>query len=218
MSLSYPLDLLDNFPGWSTEFDLLSRDELSRTAGGVTIQKNLGSPLWQGSYITRSLSPNQLDEWRARLNALENGQQRFKGYSLSRCYPIAYPNGSWPTGGDFDGVSATVYAIGSENKSLRVDLLPEGFEWRVGDMLQIKRGSTARRDLHRVMEAATASGGGITPEFEVRPHLWPGVAIDDLVSVLRPWCPMMIVPGSVSSSADLQTGRGSVSFQAIEAR
>ena len=204
---------------WTTSFELLWRQEQSRTAGGVTLLKDFGTPLWNGSWQSRTLSPNELDEWRARLDALENGLKTFKGYPLSRCYPIAYPRGSWPMGEAFDGQSATVYAVGAGNRSLRLDLLPAGFQLRVGDMLQVRHGvSPVRYDLYRVQEAALAAGNGITPEFEVRPHLWPGVAVDNLVSVYQPWCLMAIVPGSISSQADPQTGRGSVSFQAIEAR
>ena len=44
------------------------------------------------------------------------------------------------------------------------------------------------------------------------------ITIDNVVSVYRPFCLMAIVPGSISSQADPQTGRGTVSFQAIEAR
>lgn len=219
MSIGYPLDILPGFPGWTTDFDLMWRQEQSRQANGRTIVKDLGSPLWRGGYVTRSLKPNLLDEWRAKLDALENGMQTFKGYPLSRCYPIAYPSGAWPTGDSFNGLTATIYAVGVDNKSLRVDLLPAGFELRVGDMIQITRASDpVRYDLHRVMEAATADGSGITPSFEVRPHLWPGVAENDLVAVKRPWCPMAIVPGSIASPADPSTGRGSISFQAVEAR
>lgn len=219
MALPDILDPLADFPGWTTSFELLWRQEQSRTAGGVTLVKDFGSPLWQGAWQSKSLSPNELDAWRARLDALENGMKTFKGYPLSRCYPIAYPKGAWPTGGSFNGRTATVYAVGAGNKSLRVDLLPAGFQLRVGDMLQVTHGaSPTRYDLYRVQEAATAIAGGITPEFEVRPHLWPGVAVDNLVSIYRPFCLMAIVPGSIASQADPQTGRGTVSFQAIEAR
>src|SRR5690606_11490609 len=132
------------------------------------------------------------DEWRARLDALENGLQTFRGYPLSRCFPIAYPSASWPTGGTFAGDTATIFAVGVDNKSLQVDLLPAGFQLRVGDMIQVRRGSTTRRDLYRVQEVATADGAGLTPAFKVRPHLWPGIAVDDVVSVKRPWCTMAI--------------------------
>jgi hypothetical protein len=219
MPISYPLDLLAAFPGWCTAFELGWRQEQSRTAGGVTYVKDLGSPLWTAAYQTQTLRPNQLDEWRARLESLENGMQTFKGYSLSRCFPIAYPNGSWPTGASFDGISAAVSAVGEDNRSIQIDALPVGFEWRVGDMLQVQHGADpVRYDLYRVQEPAMADETGETGSFEVRPHLWPGVAVNDVVSVKRPWCLMQIVPGSVSSPADPQTGKGSLSFQSIEVR
>ena len=219
MSISYPQDILASFPGWSVEFDLAWRQEQSRQANGRTIVKDFGSPLWRAGYQSRSLSINELDYWRARLVSLENGLQTFKGIPLSRCYPILYPNGTWPTGGSFDGVSATIASIGSGNKSLTVDLLPAAYQFSVGDYISIAYSSAPTKyGLHQVMEAATADGSGISGEFEVRPHLWPGMAVNDLVTVKRPFCIMAIVPGSISSASDAQTGRGSVSFQAIEAR
>lgn len=219
MSISYPLDILDGFPGWSIEFDLLWRQEQSRQANGRTIVKDLGSPLWRATYQSRSLSINDLDDWRARLASLENGLQTFKGYPLSRCFPILYPNGSWPTGGSFDGVSAAIASIGAGNKSLTVDQLPAAYQLSRGDFISVAYGSDPTQyGLHQVMEAAAADGSGISAEFEVRPHLWPGMAIDDVVSVKRPFCIMAIVPGSVSSQADLQSGRGVVSWQAVEVR
>lgn len=212
MTISYPLDLLAGFPGWSTEFDLLWRQEQSRQANGVTRPKDLGAPLWKASYVTRNLSPNELDEWRARLRALENGVQEFRGVPLSRCYPIAYPRGSWPTGSDFAGVG-TLSVVGSNRKSIALSGFPAGFQLRIGDMLRI-----GGRNLHSVEEVATANTAGTTGMFEIRPHLWPETVVGDTVSIKRPFCLMTVVPGSVSSTADLQTGRGSVSFQAIESR
>ena len=211
MALSEPFDILADFPGWVTKFDLRYRQEQSRTAGGRTIVKDLGSPLWEMAAQSKVLRPNRLDYWRARLEAMENGLATFLGYSLSRTYPIAYPNGSWPTGGAFDGISATLSAINANRKAVRVDDLPAGFVLSVGDMISIQG------DLHRVMETATAAVGGQTPEFEIRPHLWPSRTTGADVSVYRPSCLMAIVPGSLSTDAGLN-GWGSVSFQAIEAR
>ncbi len=212
MAITYPLDILQAFPGWTTEFELLWRQEQSRQANGVTRVKDFGSPLWRAAYVSRTLSANDLDEWRARLDAMEGGQQQFKGYPLSRCYPIAYPNGSWPTGGAFNGTTAAVNSINANRKSITLKSLPAGFQLRVGDMIQI-----GTFNLHRVQEVATATAG-VTGALEIRPHLWPETAINDAVSVKRPACLMTIVPGSISSSADPQTGRGTVSFQALESR
>lgn len=213
MAITYPLDLLADFPGWSTEFDLLWRQEQSRQANGVTRVKDLGSPLWRASYQSRSMKPNELDHWRARLDALENGLQTFIGYSTSRCFPIAYPNGSWPTGGAFNGQTAEVYSIGPNRKSIAIASVPAAFTLQVGDMVSIGPGN-----LHRVEEAAVSGEFGQTSLFEIRPHLWPATVAGNTVYVKRPYCIMAVVPGSISSTADASTGRGIVSFQAVEAR
>lgn len=211
MALTPPFDILPGFPGWTVSFDLLWRQEQSRTAGGRTIVKDFGSPLWQAKMQSKRISPNNLDYWRARLKALENGLQTFHGYPLSRSYPILYPRGAWPTGASFSGTSAVLNAVNANRKAIAVSSLPAGFVISIGDYVQI--GTT---DLHQAVETATASGGGLTPQFEVRPHIWAGVS-SGAVSVKKPSCLMTVVPGSISSDSDLN-GWGNISFQAIEAR
>jgi hypothetical protein len=197
MAISYPYDLLATFRGHSIDFDLLSRQEQSRQANGRTITKDLGSPLWAAAYQSVPMYADELDAWRARLNALENGQKTFYGRSLSRLRPINHP-----------GVSAlpsgTIATIGGSRKEFTVSSLT-GITLTVGDMVQI---GTA--DLHRIVGVSSGT-------YEVRPHLWPGVKVADAVSISSPRCVMAIVPGSVSSQAELW-GLGSISFQAIEAR
>lgn len=212
MALTEPFDILDDWPGWTPEFTPLWRQEQSRQVNGRTVVKDMGSPLWRMSAVSRVLSANLLDHWRARLDALENGLKTFRGYKLSRCFPIAYPRGTWPGGGSFTGHSATLHAI-QDNKAIQVAGLPACFELRIGDMVRI-----GAHNLHEVMEPALAAGTGITGGFEVRPHLWPGTTTGAAVSVRRPFCLMALVPGSISAAADPATGRGPISFEAIEAR
>ncbi|OLP44742.1 hypothetical protein [Rhizobium oryziradicis] len=207
MTITYPIDLLADFPGWSIKFEPLYRQEQSRTAGGVTYAKDLGSPLWSASYQTRSLSINELDGWRARLEALEGGLQFFKGVPLSRARPIAYPAGKAVP------ANPVLSAIGGDNKSVTISGLSSGYILSLGDMIQI-----AGSGLYRVVEGAVANSGGVASLFEVRPHLWPGTVAGSAVTLVRPSCTMMIVPGSISSDADLATGRGAISFQSIEVR
>ncbi len=200
------LNLLTSFPGWATEFDLLYRQEQSRSAGGKTYVKDLGSPLWSGSWVSKTLSPNVLDAWRARLKALENGLQTFRGWPTSRLYPIAYPNASWPTTGGFAG-SGTVGTVNANRKAIAAAGFPSGYTFSVGDYVQV-----GAADLHQILEDAT------TGQFEVRPHLWPGVAAGAVLKVNQPYCLMTIVPGTINTAADPNTGRGKISFQAIETR
>lgn len=214
MTITYPLptSFFDEFPGWSTEFNLLWRQEQSRTAGGQTVVKDMGSPLWQMTAQSRSMKPNELDYWRARLTSLENGLKTFHAFPKSRCFPVAYPNGSWPTGGAFAGVGQ-VATIASNRKAISLSGLPAGYKVSVGDYVQI-----GDKDIHMVMEPVSAGGGGVTTQFEVRPHLWPGVTAPVVATLVKPSCVMAVVPGSISTTADMATGRGTVTFQAIEAR
>lgn len=198
MAISYPFDLLDGFMGHSVDFDLMWRQEQSRQASGRTIVKDMGSPLWRASYQSAPKLADELDRWRARVHAMENGLKTFKGYPISRLRPINRPGSSaLPSG--------TVSSIGADRKTIALS----GFSaltLQVGDMVRI-----GARDLHQIIDVA---GGA----FEVRPYIWPGVTPGVTASVDKPYCIMAIVPGSVSSTADMKSGIGSVSFQAIEAR
>ncbi|MBZ9922145.1 hypothetical protein LB579_31160 [Mesorhizobium sp. BR1-1-7] len=206
MTISYPYSLLDSFPGWTTEFDLFYRQEQSRTSDGVTYVKDFGSPLWQATWQSRSMSPNELDKWRAILKSLEGGLKQFIAYPMSRCYPIAYPNGA-----DMGTVSgAAVNSFNSDNNALSIKGLPAGYKVSVGDYVQV-----GTYNLHQALEAGT---GAVTAQLAIRPHLWPVSAVNDAVVVVKPSCLMTLVPGSISSTADLTTGRGIISFQGIESR
>ncbi|MDP8249625.1 hypothetical protein [Pseudochrobactrum saccharolyticum] len=208
MALTYPLDILTGFPGWSTEFDLLYRQEYSRTEGGVTIAKDRGTPLWKAAFQSIILQPNELDIWRARLKAMDGSLQQFSGRPMSRCFPIAFPNGMGI--GDVSGVR--IETIGTNNKSLTLLGLPVWFSITIGDYLQIGT------KLYQVLESAVANASGKTTNFELRPHLAPGTAVGNVVTLIKPSVPMIILPGSLTTSAELSTGRGTISFQAIESR
>jgi len=210
MAITYPIDLLPTFPGWTIGFSLHWRQEQSTQASGRVIVKDMGAPLWTLRAVSTNLKPNALDTWRANLNKLENGLMTFRGYPMSRCYPQKYPNGSWPGGGAFSGTAA-LGSINTNRKAVSLTSLPAGFALSVGDYISIAG------DLHQVMEAATANGSGVTAEFEIRPHVWPSVVAGASVSVKQPSCTMAVVPGSISSDAMLN-GWGTISFNAMEAR
>lgn len=198
MAITYPFDLLDDFRGHSVDFDLLWRQEQSRQANGRTIVKDMGSPLWRASYQSAPKLAADLDRWRARLHAMEGGLKTFKGYPISRLRPIAHPgSGALPAG--------TVGTIGSDRKTTTLSGF-SGVTLQPGDMIMI-----ASKDLHQIVDIAA----GV---YEVRPHIWPGVTTGSAVSISKPYCIMAIVPGSVTSTADMASGIGAVSFQAIEAR
>lgn len=194
-----PLDVLEGFPGWYSEFDLFHRQEISRTAGGKTLVKNLGRPVWKAAFATRSLKPNELDAWKARFRLLDGSLQVFQGRPLSRCFPIAYPNGKGL--GNVSGVK--IAAMLPDNRTVRFSGLPVGYKASVGDYIQIAA---------KLYQLAGLSGDG----FELYPHLVPGTAIGNVVTLVRPFVPMIILPGTYSAQTDPATGSGTISFQAIE--
>lgn len=193
-------DILSGFRGWSIEFDLLYRQEHSRTAGGSTTTKDFGTPLWQAKYESHSLRPNELDQWRAKFKVLEGSLQRFMGWPMSRAFPIAYPLGV----GMPDVSAVKLATLGANNKTLTLSGLPAGYIASVGDYIQIAR------NLYQIVDMSDG--------FEVRPHLATGTAVGNIVQLVRPSVPMIIIPNSLSTVADRSTGRGTISFQAIESR
>ncbi len=233
MAITYPIDLLGDLPGWSTEFNLVWRQEQSRHASGRTRVKDFGTPIWQATFQSKNLSPNVLDHWRARLETLENGLKTFTGYPLSRCWPIKHPNGMavstdgwvledgyWDDGGVWNdtipwtGNVLTAGRVNSVNVNGKALSLKEisFLDLSIGDFISIEN------HLYQVVEDVAAIGEtGTTAEFEVRPHLSVSTAVDDVVKINKPSCLMTIVPGSISTSSGLN-GRGSISFKAIEAR
>lgn len=201
MALVEPLDLLTGFPGWSTDFALLARQEQSRHASGRTRVKDFGTPIWRASWQSKTLSANALDEWRARIEQAMISQMTFKAWQSSRCRPIKHPGASVLPAG-------TLHTIGTDDKTIRVAGLVS-IALSIGDMLRVGSG------LYRVREAVT---GNPTPLFTVTPHMWAGTATGQAVIIDKPWCLMTVDPASLSAAADPRTGRGSISFSATETR
>ena len=209
MAITFPYDLLAGFPGWQTDFKIYRRQELSRTASGKTIVKDIGDPLWMATYTSKAMKPNDLDRWRARLEVLDGGLQTFRGYVLSRCYPIMHPRGDWGTGVTWNGICA-IQAIATNRKELSLKNVPVGFRLRQGDVMMIGQGR-----IHRVQNTINTTTTS-TALIEVRPHLRPDIAIDDVVTFVKPWCTMNIDVDGLDAEADL-SGLGAISFTATEA-
>lgn len=211
MSLADTVDLLADFPGWCTTFEPLWRQEQSVQANGIVRGKDFGTPLWRGAWQSRQLEPNELDRWRARLDGLNGIILPFRGYPLSRAYPIAYPGGAWPGGGGFSG-ACTVASAGGQ--ALALSGLPGGYQVSAGDMVGVTTADHAW--LFRARQDAVAVAG-VTPAFAVVPPIPAGLLAGQAATVTRAWCPMTLVPAGLAYAAGVD-GVGSVSFTATEMR
>ena len=186
-------------------FDPVSRQELSRQAGGRTIGKDLGPELWFTAYTTEELLNDDALDYATMLQSLDGVINPFEAWDLRRPTPRAHKDGSGN-----DGVLETVNV---NNKALTLSGLVPGQIVSRGDYLSFDYGDS--RALHRVQETVTADGDGLSPEFEVRPHLRFGWELETVVAVKSPRGIFTLIPGSVVSRQTRGTF-GIVSFQAVQ--
>jgi hypothetical protein len=188
--------------GYSDQtFRLVQRQELSRTAGGTTYGKDLGPALWFADYTTAPLPTDAALDFEARLNALNGVIGTFDTYDLRRPYPRAHSDGDFVDSGKINSVNGAKISLKD---------LPPGLHLSVGDYVSLE--VQGRRVLHQLVEAATANGSGVTPEFKVQPAPWPGTIADVAVILKKPSCRMALLPQSITTrTAGMYT---TISFKA----
>lgn len=208
MSITYPLDFLDGWPGVAT-LSLIYRQEIAPERGGQQNSSDLGPALWELTAQSRELKNSEYRDWLAQLHSLENGAKIFKGYDRTACFPLAYPNGgsSAATGTIFDIENSTL-------RRLRITGLSANQIISRGDFMSwnYDNGYIA---LHQAMETIVANGSGLTTMIEVRPHIRESADLEasptPTVRLRKPHANMHIVPGSVQSSFGMN-GRGTIAF------
>lgn len=209
MSISFPLTTVLSATSFADQnFQLISRQELSRQANGRTIGKDLGSAIWVASYATIPMSNDDALAYEALLDSLDGVVQTFEAYDLRRIYPRSDPAGASYNNG-------ALLSVNANNKALALSGLIAGQVVSAGDYLSFTYGSS--RALHKVAESVTANGSGVTAEFEVRPHLRTGWTLSPSTTVLlkAPRGIFALMPGSVSSKPNGPL-HSVISFQAVQ--
>lgn len=211
MAITFPLTDLMSICEYSPQgqpWELARRQEFSRTAGGRTIGKDIGGPLWSGGFSTIPLHIDDMLDVEAMLNSLDGVIGTFEAHDLRRPYPKEHADGVF-------GDTGTIFSVNANNKAISLTGLDIGFTVSRGDYLEFTYATN--RYLLQAMESATAVSGGVTPEFEVRPHLPDGMALSPAIAVTlkQPSAICSLVPGSVSKSM-ISGIHGTVSFQAVQ--
>lgn len=201
MALTLPLSLADFFDTLhvrSAPFMLMDQQEYSGLGTGEGLAHDLGPKLWEAAVASSNMPLDDALALLGRIEALDGAINAFYAYNPARAFPKADPDGT------ILGVSApTIHTIATNRKETRVTGLPAGYVLSAGDMLAVDYGSPTRRALVRLVTGATASGAGLTPLFEVRPHLRPGVTTTLAVTLVKAAMKAKIVPGSLSTAHDL---------------
>lgn len=170
--------------------------QMSGQADGVLLTQNLRPPLWQATLSSNRMGHDAYGEAQALIESMDGARLSFHVWNPARQWPLADPHGA-----TLGASTVTIHSIGDDNHTMRLQGLPSGYVLSRGDMLSFDFGAPPRRALHRVVRAATADGDGITPMFEVYPHLRPGAAAGQVVTLVRPAMEAIITPGSYEPQA-----------------
>ena len=160
----------------------------SRLANGQTIPFGLGEPYWRGRV---QLSPHYHAQHAATevdLMRLERPGQTFLVYDARFNGPQADPGGVI-----LGAANPVIHTLNANNQSLRVSGLPAGYVLTKGDWIGWQSANPLRYWLHRVATTVTASGAGLTPLFDVEPHIRPGALTGMAVDLIQPVCRARIV-------------------------
>lgn len=206
MPVTTPYDLMADWPGWTTEFELQFRQQHSRQGDGIVRTSGFARPLWRMSAQSQTLKPNAMRALKAKLHGLENGRLTFYGRDLAGCRPAAYPAASSFTD------EGTVGSLPAADQIIFAGL-PANFAISAGDYFHVQSG--ASRSLHQAIEAVTADGSGDTTAVEVRPYFPSWVDAAQSVRFVNAVAIMVIMPGGIAAQSGLN-GMGTVSFDAIQ--
>lgn len=217
MALTYPLALAGFMDLMRPQEAILELDrplQLNSTRGGELLSAELAPPYWRGSVSLPPMPSRAADQLAARLAALS-----VPGRAFEVCHPHRIGPAGDPLGTALAGFAPVIEALPADPSSLRLGGLPSGYALAPGDLLAFSYdpGSGSRRALHRVVEAATASTASAftafkTGKFQVEPYLRPGAAAGAAVSLIRPACLGVLVPGSVSSGITRGSTTSGVAF------
>lgn len=206
------LDLMTLLQVDSVTFMPQWRQELSRQAGGKPRVADLGPEVWMAKIGCGQMDNGRAKQAAALINKMRGSLGTFYVWDPRAQYPQADADGSI-----LGASTVTIYALGDDSKSLRLEGLPVGYTLTAGDKLSWDQGTDPdiHRCLHEFSDTVVADGNGRTAMVEVSPHIRPGASTGLTVTLIRPSAEMMIVPGSYDfpSNGSLFSG---ITFTAVQ--
>ena len=199
----YPLTFLaDVLPIQSVTWDSKRNDELSGTGGGRVWQAELADPLWMAKVVIDKDRHDVIKQLAAKVRSLHGAQYDFWLYDPLSKYPQADPAGVI-----LGASTVQVHSVGEDRHTLRLKGLPASYQLTLADKGQVAFSTDPVLNFFfEFSEGVVADGSGVTPEFEVFPHVPIGVVADDAVTLAKPACKVFIMPGTASPG----TARGPI--------
>lgn len=214
MTITFPMDpneFAEHLLVRTVKWRLRRNDEISGLGSGQTLSAELGPALWTADVVLDWMRHDHADQVQAAIETLDGPFNSFYLCSPRRRFPQADPDGTL-----LGAATPTIHTLGGDNKSVRLAGVPAGYRLTRGDFLAFDYGAPSRRAFHRIVEDATADGAGITPSFEVRPHIRPGATTGLAVTLIKPAAKVFIVPDSFDAGVARRTITEGMSFQVMQ--
>lgn len=194
-------------------FDILEALEMSETGGGEILTADLGTRLWQGEVTLDDMQRDEAAKALAMLSAPRQAGASFMVHDVGRVFP-RYD----PTGAILGASSPTLHQVNANMRDIRLIGLPSGYRINRHDYLAFSYGTNpVRYALHRAVNFQQANGSGTFGGWlEVVPAIRPGYAIGANVTLIRPTCKAVIVPGSVNPGRRRATMTVGASFKFMQ--
>lgn len=201
MPISFPLSLAGFLDLLSVSRVTMTPGESviqSTTRGGELLRSDVGTRLWSGRVEVAPGSRAEMDQQVALAEALLEAGASFMVARRSRFGPQADP-----TGAILGANAVTISAVSGDRRDLSLTGLPTGYTLTRGDLLSFAYiASPTRYALHRVLSTRTANGSGLMTQVAVTPLVRPGAAAGNPVTLVRPSCKAVLVPGSFNPDSE----------------
>lgn len=190
MALLPPItDLLSPAGIVDQQFKLVSRQEYSRVASGMTYGRDLGPAIWKASFTTNPMYHDDALTVEARINSLDGVNRAFYMGDVRRKMPRAYPTGNFADTGK-------ISAINANGRMLSLNWLPANFVITAGDYMQYTYAGGTLTALLQVVNNVTATAAGVASNVEFRPFIPVGTAVNDVVKFKNPQALFTMDPDS----------------------
>lgn len=216
MAYSFPLttaQFMAILPIRDMVFDIPEALETSELGGGEILTADLGTRLWQGEVTLDDLQRDEAAEALAMLSVLRQSGASFMVHDVGRVAP-RYDL----TGAILGASTPTLHQVNANMRDIRLTGLPSGYRVNRHDYLAFSYGTNpVRHALHRAVSFQQANSAGTFGGWlEVAPAIRPGFAIGANVSLIRPACKAIIIPGSVNPGRRRATMTVGASFKFMQ--
>ena len=196
MALIFPLSFsyfLEKLKVQSQSFDLPESLLATGTTGtGDILTADIGTRLWTGEVQLAPMPYDEAEGVSAVISVLRQAGRSFFVRNLVKSGPRFDPEGAL-----LSGFTPKIEAVVS-NRELALKGLPPGYVLSPGDYLGFSYGSgPVRHALHDIVTGGAASSGGKLT-VEVSNFLRPGAAAEAEITLIKPVCKAVLVPGSAS--------------------